>query len=190
MHYRMLSRSISFLGENVLNSWTERSYVSMSLFSFRMSPLSAVLAKDHLSSSMFVGYNRCHYKEDYSSWGFMQRQLDTATSGMPGRSACCERSCSTKIGKGVPAWATGPLGHSIQLYGLVISVEFVWKLDTPRSDASFRCSLRAMTILNPCSGPLLPQHMVVSEIRCTQKYQMQWGTLFTVSIFKFIRELQ
>jgi len=33
--------------------------------------------------------------------------------------------------------------HSIQLYGLVISVEFdefVWKLDTPRSDASFRCS--------------------------------------------------
>ena len=56
---------------------------------------------------------------------------------MPGRSACCERSCSTKIGKGVPAWATGPLGHSIQLYGLVISVEFVWKLDTPRRDASF-----------------------------------------------------
>ena len=106
MHYRMISRSISFLGGNVLNSWTERSYVSMSLFSFRMSPLSAVLAEDHLSSSMFVGYNRCHYKEDCSSWGFIQRQLDTATSGMPGRSACCERSCSTKIGKGVPAWAT------------------------------------------------------------------------------------
>jgi hypothetical protein len=43
-------------------------------------------------------------------------------------------------------------------------------------------ALFAMTILNPCSGPLLPQHMVVSEIRCTQKYQ--------ITVSKFIRELQ
>ena len=129
MHYRMISQSISFLGGNVLNSWTERSYVSMSLFSFRMSPLSAVLAEDHLS---FVDVRRLQSVS--LPGGLFQLRLHTKTIGhghiWDARTLCVLRAImfyEDWQGSAQP----GPLGHAIQLYGLVISVWICLKIGYP-----------------------------------------------------------